>query len=112
MSDTKTQHLPVTTAPPPAQPRSYTGLCRDCVKSPTCTFPRDPRRPVWACDEYESPPNGFPGPRRDLPAYEDPAPAGGEPAGEPKGLCRTCLNASTCTFPKPPGGVWQCEELA
>jgi hypothetical protein len=26
------------------------------------------------------------------------------------GICSTCANRETCTFPKPEGGVWQCEE--
>jgi hypothetical protein len=32
-------------------------------------------------------------------------------AADLKGLCRTCVHAATCSFPKPPGGVWQCDEL-
>ncbi len=28
------------------------------------------------------------------------------------GLCATCLHQATCDFPKPAGGVWQCEEYA
>ena len=26
------------------------------------------------------------------------------------GLCVNCEDRDTCTFPKPPGGVWHCEE--
>jgi hypothetical protein len=26
------------------------------------------------------------------------------------GLCSTCENSETCTFQKPEGGVWHCEE--
>ena len=38
----------------------------------------------------------------------------GEAALPPQeaGLCATCDNRNTCTFPKPPGGVWHCEEFA
>ena len=27
-----------------------------------------------------------------------------------RGLCATCIHQATCTFPKPLGGVWHCEE--
>jgi hypothetical protein len=27
------------------------------------------------------------------------------------GICSTCAKRDTCTFPKPEGGVWQCEEF-
>lgn len=93
-----------------AQRAAWRGLCCDCVKFDTCTFPRDPARPVWGCDEYVScdPLNPVHEPAP-LPATLA-APDGAAP-GELKGLCRTCALAPTCTFPKPPGGVWQCDEL-
>jgi hypothetical protein len=93
---------------------SVGGLCRDCSKAATCTFPRDPSRPVWSCDEFDGS-NLAPThpPARDLAA------AGlrtvteelGE-ATELKGLCRECTNRFTCCYPKPLGGVWHCDELA
>ena len=27
-----------------------------------------------------------------------------------RGLCSLCENRTTCTYPKPEGGVWHCEE--
>ncbi|MEO0114965.1 MAG: NAD(P)H-dependent oxidoreductase subunit E [candidate division WOR-3 bacterium] len=29
------------------------GLCSTCIKAATCTFPRDPNRPVLECEEFE-----------------------------------------------------------
>ena len=29
-----------------------------------------------------------------------------------RGLCATCALRDSCEFPKPPGGVWRCEEYA
>ena len=26
------------------------------------------------------------------------------------GLCATCTHRATCTLPRPPGGVWQCDD--
>jgi hypothetical protein len=28
------------------------------------------------------------------------------------GLCASCVHNATCDFPRPPGGVWSCEEYA
>jgi hypothetical protein len=85
------------------------GLCRDCLRAEQCTFPRDPFRPVWSCDEFLGAGRALPCPERSLPASV------GEPPGETaevKGLCRGCANRPTCTYPKPAGGVWHCDELA
>ena len=90
------------------------GLCRDCVAEETCTFPRDPSRPVWSCDEFEGAgaiPAGYTVPVGKAP----PLSIGVEEMArttELKGLCRECANRQTCQYPKPPGGVWHCEELA
>ena len=35
-----------------------------------------------------------------------------EPSIQSRGLCATCLYRDSCDFPKPDGGVWQCEEYA
>jgi hypothetical protein len=37
-------------------------------------------------------------------------PASLDCAGVPRGLCINCDVRNTCTFPKPEGGVWFCEE--
>ncbi len=87
----------------------YTGLCRDCVNESACTFPRDPSRPIWFCDEFK--PSASPS-RPGRPAGSDAAEAERTGPEELKGLCRDCLRRLTCQFPKPPGGVWHCEELA
>ncbi|MFB3816619.1 MAG: hypothetical protein ACE147_03040 [Candidatus Methylomirabilales bacterium] len=93
-----------------AQRAGWKGLCRDCVKADTCTYPRDPARPVWGCDEYVSfdPLNPSHQPPPLVPGV---VPAEVAPLAELRGLCRTCAHAASCTYPKPPGGVWQCEEL-
>ncbi len=81
------------------------GLCRDCLQAEHCTFPRDPSRPIWSCDEFEGPElaSSYPQ-RRALPRPTEQAP-------EAKGLCRGCANWPTCNYPKPVGGVWHCDEM-
>jgi hypothetical protein len=88
---------------------SVGGLCHDCSKAATCTFPRDPSRPVWSCDEFDG---------ANLAPTHPPAPAVRtvteelSEATELRGLCRECANRFTCCYPKPLGGVWHCDELA
>src|SRR3974377_1147908 len=94
--------------------QSIEGLCRTCSKAEGCTFPRDASRPVWSCDEFDGSTlapilpsaRGFaaPGLRRVREELDE--------AREIKGLCTECANRSTCSYPKPPGGVWHCDELA
>jgi len=89
------------------------GLCRDCDRANTCTFPRNPSRPIWSCDEFESSDQG--GPHR----MTQPSAAcassevlpGQIEAPEIRGLCRECDRRFTCEYPKPPEGVWHCDEL-
>ena len=33
--------------------KSRAGLCLTCAKASTCTFPRDPKRPILECEEFE-----------------------------------------------------------
>lgn len=92
----------------------YLGLCSCCSCAPACTYPRDSGRPLLECDEFDgiSPPlnqvmklveipsvNRFSGPMSDT-----------QGLSILKGLCAYCDSLNTCTYPKPEGGVWHCEE--
>ena len=93
----------------------HLGLCRDCARAPGCTYSRAPRLPVRSCEEFTV---------GEVVSTESRAMASAderlqsqdrlkkEPTGEaPLGLCRTCVHAATCTFNRPEGGVWHCEEF-
>ena len=83
------------------------GLCRDCRLADTCTFPRDPSRPVRSCDEFDP---TLAVPRR--PSFSRTADLEPVAPGDRLiGLCRECLRRPTCQYPKPVGGVWHCDEL-
>ena len=89
----------------------YSGLCSTCKHAPTCTFPRDPQRPAFYCEEFEfekSPPTKTAIKDRPKPTESDVV----KVRGSTKffGLCSDCENRQTCVFPKPEGGVWHCEE--
>ena len=93
----------------------YRGLCRSCVGRATCTYPRPKDRQVLFCAEFEGELLHPARPYVAMAAPEwKPQTRMGNPDPEEsayKGLCRTCEKRSSCTFPKPLGGVWHCEEF-
>jgi hypothetical protein len=93
---------------------TYCGLCSTCIFASTCTYPRDPGRPVLHCDEFcgnDAPPTST------CPDGITPGP-GSKAQTKPEetdeceyiGLCSCCEKRDTCTYPKPMGGVWHCDE--
>jgi len=94
--------------------KNYLGLCSCCSYAPDCTYPRESGRPILECNEFDgiSPPlnkmmkwmekplvNRFSGPIPDA-----------QRLSILRGLCAYCDGLNTCTYPKPEGGVWHCEE--
>jgi hypothetical protein len=106
MSKTKNGVRPSVIPDEVSAPRreSYPGLCEMCAVAPDCTFPRDVHRPVTSCEEFQGvrPPKA----KFRLPVVRptNPSPY--------RGLCATCARVADCTFPKPDGGVWHCDEFA
>jgi hypothetical protein len=92
----------------------YQGLCSTCDGAATCTFPRDPDRPILHCDELDSyKPETVTvkeAAGAELTTPKAVSRAKKKEVGEYKGLCVNCENRETCTFPKPEGGVWHCDE--
>jgi hypothetical protein len=87
----------------------FGGLCAMCLNANRCTFPRTPGRAILSCDEFEAPETL---PTRSF-TFAIPTPELEElDTTELKGLCRHCAIRITCRYPKPPGGVWHCDELA
>ena len=85
-------------------------LCSTCKHASTCSFPRDPQKPSFYCEEFEI--ESTPAKRK---GEEDKArPVASfvmaEESGSLIGLCCDCENRQRCVFPKPEGGVWHCEE--
>jgi hypothetical protein len=69
-----------------------------------CVLYSNGERPAWFCEEFVA-------------AGAPPRPARAEPAREAApekrkhlGLCANCEDRDTCTFPRPEGGVWRCNE--
>jgi len=90
---------------------TYYTLCSSCKHAKTCTFPRDPQKPSLYCEEFEI----EDGPKKKKNTKYSLKTANGHIAltVEPTklvGLCSDCENRRKCTFPKPEGGIWHCEE--
>jgi hypothetical protein len=86
-------------------------LCSTCKHGPDCTFPRDPQRPAFYCEEFEIetvPKRGANEGGQQQSRGSHLVDAG--PSARLAGLCSDCENRRTCVFPKPEGGVWHCEE--
>jgi len=95
----------------------YHGLCPTCKSSPYCTFPVPPTESVFQCEEFEgahiNPVNLKRNPHEvsfpSIPLQTWPGPVE-RVHNKYTGLCSTCESSETCTFQKPEGGVWHCEE--
>ncbi len=97
--------------------KEYVGLCSSCKSASTCTYTKDPMRPVLQCEEFDGYEPRSVGiiSRDSLPLNELANPplissAEEKDSGKYKGLCSICEDRETCTFLKPEGGVWHCEE--
>ena len=98
----------------------YRGLCSTCEQRATCAYPRDPDQRIHYCCEHDgyqesegSVSLALLGTGRifsHLPTSQARSVADETLSAAYKGLCRSCQNRESCTFPKPEGGVWHCEE--
>lgn len=94
-----------------AENNKYRAICSTCKNAAGCTFPKNPAKPVLRCEEFEV--DTCP-PVETSRVERSPATASVDIEAEDSvkflGLCSNCDNLRTCTFPKPAGGVWHCEE--
>jgi hypothetical protein len=88
----------------------YFGLCVSCRNASSCTFPRDPAKPAFYCEEFEidkaAPTMSS---KKDQLLATEPDTIG-EDSTKFIGLCSDCEGRRKCAFPKPEGGIWRCEE--
>ena len=94
----------------PRERAAAQGLCRSCAHSGACDLPTDARRPVVQCEEFAPFPSKPLAPPEARASRRAPRRPEDADASGLLGLCRSCACSETCTFPKPPSGVWQCEE--
>ncbi len=90
---------------------TYGGLCANCQYASECTFPRLPERPVRHCEEFKGIESGE-GRHSAEGSYLLRSGFDSEEIDYRRkmGLCFNCAIRRTCSYPKPEGGVWHCEE--
>ena len=88
------------------------GICSSCMRADACQYTNSARQVTLNCDEYagrvEHAPNN-PG-SVSMNSSQRLVREEQNRAHKALGLCRSCEGARSCTFPKPEGGVWHCEE--
>ena len=86
-------------------------LCSTCRNASGCTFTRDTQKPVFYCEEFEVDISSLAAPVENKNSLQNQSvdAEGGNPA-KFIGLCGNCQDSGTCSFPKPEGGIWHCEE--
>lgn len=98
----------------PCPTEQPSGLCLTCNKFPTCVYPKNSLRPVLFCDEFEGYEDFPPQPVRIISPSRPVVSSDTEDQEDSSlpllGLCRICERRHECTYPKPEGGVWHCEE--
>ena len=94
----------------PRRTATGSGLCATCDKAGVCTYPNRNAHAVLHCLEFEvatmavEPPVDRTWRLTVGTVIQEVRPA---PQG---GLCSTCEQHATCTFPRGPEGSWFCEE--
>jgi hypothetical protein len=94
----------------------FAGLCATCGIVDTCISAKNGGYPVVECEEYAADERTF----SEIVEVTAPTPTQKatlvvktpEEEAVIEGLCETCTHRETCTFPRPEGGVWHCEEFA
>jgi len=84
------------------------GVCAACKHEPGCIYLDGLDSRILQCEQFEL---GFRA-EADPPAatHSADAPIDETDGGRFAGLCVNCDSRYVCIYPKPEGGVWQCEE--
>jgi hypothetical protein len=84
------------------------GVCSVCKFGSACNFESGAVRVILQCEQFEP---AFPAQKsRPMRTQSRAMPANGEHADDCAGICTNCGNRETCTYPKPEGGIWRCED--
>ncbi len=109
MADSASIKPEKTSAPEEVSPSK--GLCVTCNEEPHCAYAKSATRPILYCEMFDEGQTEEPVQVEKSP--DPPRAAEREnPVSRLKGLCANCDLRDTCTFPKPEGGVWHCEEYS
>jgi hypothetical protein len=84
------------------------GLCASCKFDPGCIYESGSGVAILQCEQFEM---GAPRQTvRPASTQSRSVPGYAKDRNGYAGLCANCDNQVECTYPKPEGGVWRCEE--
>lgn len=92
-------------------PKYFRGICSACRNNVGCTFPRDPERPVLQCEEF-SPHSSNTNTKVRSMNVRDTLPSVYVQNPGVGGLCKSCINFPSCTYPKSVSGSLFCDEYS
>jgi len=93
--------LPADAHSEPARSTLYRGICSNCEKLATCSYPSTISE-TWFCEEYS-----VAKPEEQIRVAENPVQ---EAPDRTLGLCMNCEHRATCPLSKTEGGIWFCNE--
>jgi hypothetical protein len=77
------------------------GICIACKTGPTCVNAK--AHVIWDCEQFEPLENMVKAALKKFVSER-------HHSDKYKGQCYYCEVQKTCTYPKPEGGAWECEE--
>lgn len=90
------------------------GLCATCNNVTTCFHRRRHDQPVWQCEEFDdsdlTEAKQMDNSNMQNVSTEEVNDDCDERPRKLGGLCSSCKHREVCTYSKPEGGVWRCEE--
>lgn len=90
---------------------NHQGLCMNCIHAPVCVYRLNSGPAILECNEFDDrvaqPPESS---GESMTRLQVQSSIEVKDAAKFMGLCVNCASRETCTFNKPEGGVWHCEE--
>lgn len=84
------------------------GVCSACIYGDDCTFEAESGGVILQCEQFEL---AFPAEEvRQNRTQSRTFTRNGRDSSQYAGICSNCENRETCSYPKPEGGVWRCED--
>jgi len=84
------------------------GVCSACIHGSECLLEAEAGRVILQCEQFEM---AFPVEEvRPTRTQSRTLPTKGTTSSKYSGICSNCENREACSYPKPEGGVWRCEE--
>jgi len=89
------------------QEKQDKNLCVNCKFRDECQFAKNSTEPILFCEEFELDKQA----KLKMVHHKEAVKTDNETAAQEfKGICGNCEKRMTCTYPKPEGGIWHCEE--